>query len=87
MIRTEKFIARASQAERPAEAPARPNRPARPWLVTLLALGLATAAVAVYYAGFRPAHPSVPETSVTIAVPPFQNLSSHPDQEYFSEAH
>src|SRR5262245_38745233 len=38
-----RFIARASQADRPAEATAaRPNRPARPWLVALLALGLAT---------------------------------------------
>jgi TolB-like protein/DNA-binding winged helix-turn-helix (wHTH) protein/Tfp pilus assembly protein PilF len=80
-----RFIARAAQADRPAEAPARPDRPARPWLAAGLALGLATVAVVVYYAGFRSAGPSALETSVTIAVLPFQNLSSDREQEYFSD--
>jgi DNA-binding winged helix-turn-helix (wHTH) protein len=78
-----RFIGRASQLDRPAEAAARPNRPARPWLVA--GLGLALATVVVYYAGVRSAGPSVSETSVTIAVLPFQNLSSDPEQEYFSD--
>jgi len=80
-----RFIGRASQADRNAEATARPVRPARPWLIAGLALALATAAVVVYYVGFRPAGPSASETSVTIAVLPFQNLSSDPEQEYFSD--
>src|SRR5207249_448897 len=71
--------------DRPAEATARPDRRARPWLVAGVALGLATAAAVVYYAGFRAAGPSAPATSVTIAVLPFQNLSSDPEQEYFSD--
>jgi TolB-like protein/Tfp pilus assembly protein PilF len=80
-----RFIGRASKPDRPAEAIARPDRSARPWLVAAVALVLATAAVVVYYAGFRPAGPSAPETSVTIAVLPFQNLSSDPEQEYFGD--
>ena len=80
-----RFIGRASEAERPAEATTRPSRPARPWLVAGLALGLATAAAVVYYAGFRAAGPPAPATSVTIAVLPFQSLSSDPEQEYFSD--
>jgi len=80
-----RFIGRASRPDRPAEATARPDRRARPWLVAGVALGLATAAAVVYYAGFRAAGPSAPATSVTIAVLPFQNLSSDPEQEYFSD--
>lgn len=80
-----RFIGRVCQPDRPAEATARPDRPARPWLVAGLALGLATAAAVVYYAGFRPTGTSAPATSVTIAVLPFQNLSSDPEQEYFSD--
>ena len=80
-----RFIGRASQADRTAEATTRPDRPARPWLVSGLALGLATVAAVVYYAGFRHAGPSAPATSITIAILPFQNLSSDPEQEYFSD--
>jgi TolB-like protein/lipoprotein NlpI len=80
-----RFIGRVSQADRGPEVTAPPARPARRWLVALLALGLATAAVLVYYAGFRTAGPTAPETSVTIAVLPFQNLSSDAEQEYFSD--
>jgi TolB-like protein/Tfp pilus assembly protein PilF len=80
-----RFIGRVSEPDRPPEATARPDRPARRWLVGGLALGLATLGAAVYYAGFRPSGPSAPATSVTIAILPFQNLSSDPEQEYFSD--
>jgi len=80
-----RFIGRASQLDRPAEVTTRPDRPARPWLVAGLALGLATAAAVVYYAGVRPLGPSAAATSVTIAILPFQNLSNDPAQEYFSD--
>ena len=79
-----RFIGRASQPDRPAEAITRPDRPARRWLVAGLALGVVAAAV-VYYVGFLAARRSLPGTSVTIAVLPFQNLSSDPEQNYFSD--
>ena len=39
----------------------------------------------VYYEGFREAVPFARGTTVTIAVLPFQNLSSDPEQGYFSD--
>jgi TolB-like protein/DNA-binding winged helix-turn-helix (wHTH) protein/Flp pilus assembly protein TadD len=80
-----RFIGRTSEADRAAEATTRPDRPARPWLVAGLAFGLAMAAIVAYYAGYRPARTPAPATSVTIAVLPFQNLSSDPEQAYFSD--
>jgi TolB-like protein/Tfp pilus assembly protein PilF len=80
-----RFIGRVSQADRPAEATVGPGRLARRWLVAGLALGLATLGAALYYVGFRPSGRSAPATSVTIAILPFQNLSSDPEQEYFSD--
>ena len=60
------------RSSRGSDGPSRPSS-------TPLAFGLATAATA-YYAGFRPAGPSAPAASVTIAVLPFQNLSTTPER-------
>ena len=79
-----RFIGTGAKVELPPEAATLPNRPRHRWRVTGIALALAAAAV-VYYAGFRPGGASSPATPATIVVLPFQNLSSDPEKEYFSD--
>ena len=72
-------------ADRPP-APAKiPDRFKRFWPAAGLAVALAAVAGVVYYAGFREAAPFARVTTVTIAVLPFQNLSSDAEQGYFSD--
>ena len=80
-----RFIGPVSNTDLPPVAPAIPDRPKRLWPAAGFAVALVAAAALIYYAAFRRAGPAAPAPPVTIAVLPFQNLSSDPDQDYFGD--
>lgn len=80
-----RFIGPVAQADPPEAPTPLPDRRRYPLHVTRIALAVAAVTALAFFVGFRHGGPSAPDTPVTLVVLPFQNLSSDPGQEYFSE--
>ena len=78
-----RFIGPVSESGQPQVA-VKAHRGA-PWYAAGIALGIVATIGVVYNAGFRPRGPVVQADSLTVVVLPFENLSSDPEQEYFSD--
>jgi TolB-like protein/DNA-binding winged helix-turn-helix (wHTH) protein/tetratricopeptide (TPR) repeat protein len=80
-----RFIGPVSKPDPPQVAPETPIRRRSPWYFLGIAVAIAGAIGVIYNAGFRPRGPVVEAVSLTLVVLPFENLSSDPEQDYFSD--